>query len=90
MIYLDNAATSFPKPKCVIDEVNYCLNVYCGNAGRSSHNMSRRSAEEIYKARENISRLLSVDNPEYVCFTYNATYALNLAIKSLAAEGWHV
>lgn len=86
MIYLDNAATSYPKPKTVIDEVKRCLEEYCGNAGRSGHRMSIISAEKIYSARENLCSHLSFDFPERVVFTYNATYALNLAIRALINE----
>ncbi len=90
MIYFDNAATSFPKPPCVYRSVRECIKCYCGNPGRSSHALSQRSADEIYKAREAIAALLNIDNPEYVIFTQNATHALNLAIKTAIPEGAHV
>lgn len=90
MIYLDNAATSFPKPHCVMAEVNRCIKKYCGNPGRSSHFLSLRAAEEIYSAREEVSRLFGLNCPENVVFTYNATYALNLAIKSLLTKDCHI
>ncbi len=90
MIYLDNAATTFPKPSCVLEEMNFCLKKYCGNPGRSSHSLSLRSSEEIYSARENIAKLLGVDTPEQIVFTYNATYALNMAIKSFVSEKCHI
>lgn len=82
MIYLDNAATSFPKPKSVIREVNRCISRYCGNPGRSGHPLSLYSAEMIYRTREAISSLLGLDTPERVVFTLNATYAINLALKT--------
>ena len=90
MIYFDNAATSFPKPPCVIADLNRCIRRYCGNPGRSSHALSLRAAEEIYEAREEIASLLSVNSPESVVFTYNATHALNLAIKTLITKNCHV
>lgn len=90
MIYLDNSATSFPKPNCVIRELNSCIKKYCGNPGRSSHLLSLRSSEAIYEAREQIAALLSVDTPEQVIFTYNATYALNLAIKTFIRQRCHI
>ena len=89
-IYLDNAATSFPKPDCVIEKLNFCLKKYCGNPGRSSHSLSVQSAEAIYSAREKIAKMLSTDSPERVVFLYNATHALNLAIKTLITEKCHV
>lgn len=90
MIYFDNAATTFPKPECVIRDLNYCLKNYCGNAGRSSNTLSIKSSEAIYSARENIAEMLGIDSPERVVFTYNATYALNIAIKSFITEKCHV
>lgn len=90
MIYFDNAATTFPKPRCVIDELNRCILEYCGNPGRSSHYLSRRAEEEIYTARENISHFIGANNPESVVFTYNATYALNIAIKTFITTPCHI
>lgn len=90
MIYLDNSATSFPKPDCVIEELNFCLKKYCGNPGRSSHSLSLRSSEAIYEAREQIAALINAPYPEQVVFTYNATYALNLAIKTHVTEKCHI
>lgn len=90
MIYLDNAATSFPKPAIVLDEVNYCLKKYCGNPGRSSHKLSQQSGEAVYTARERVASHLGLSEPESIIFTYNATYALNIAIKSLIKEGSHI
>ena len=90
MIYLDNAATSFPKPRCVIEELYRCVCEYCGNSGRSSHAMSRFTSERIYDAREAIARHFSTDAPESVIFTYNATYALNIAIKAFITDKCHV
>lgn len=90
MIYLDNAATSFPKPASVLHDLSVCVRKYCGNPGRSSHRLSLRAAEEIYRTREEIASLLSFDKPENIIFTENATYALNLAIKTTVRPGAHV
>ena len=90
MIYLDNAATSFPKPISVIRDLNFCLKKYCGNPGRSSHKLSTMASEAIYNAREILSDHLNTKNPENVVFTYNASYALNLAIKTLVTEKCHI
>ena len=90
MIYIDNAATTFPKPNCVIRDLTFCLKKYCGNPARSSHVMSLRASEEIYSTREKIASLLHVDSPERVVFTYNATYALNIAIKAFVQEKCHI
>ncbi len=89
MIYLDNAATTFPKPQTVSAEISKCINKYCGNPGRSSHSLSQKSAEKIYEARCLLGDLFCA-NPENVVFTYNTTYALNIAIKALAKEKSHI
>ncbi len=90
MIYLDNAATTFPKPNYVIRQTLECIKKYCANSGRSSHNLAVRTTEEIYRAREAISSFLSINTPENVCFTTNATYALNIAIKTFITKPCHV
>ena len=90
MIYLDNAATSFPKPRSVVDALYKCVTDYCGNPGRSSHVLSRLASEAIFDARENVCDLFGINTPEHVVFTYNATYALNLAIKVLIDSPCHV
>lgn len=90
MIYLDNSATSYPKPLavrcCVINSISRCG----GNPGRSGHDMSVKAAEMVYEAREVVARHLNFDYPERVVFTENATYALNLAIKGLITGPCHV
>lgn len=90
MIYFDNAATTFPKPRCVINAVNECLNKYCGNPGRSSHRLSVLTSEKIYEAREKIAKLIGIEAAESIVFTQNATYALNLAIKTTVTPFSHV
>ena len=82
MIYFDNAATTFPKPRNVIRKTKECIKYYCANPGRSSHKLSVLTSEKIYEAREKVSALLGLDTPERVVFTENATHALNLAIKT--------
>lgn len=89
MIYLDNAATTFPKPPCVTEEITKCLKKYCGNPGRSSHKLSIKSAEKIYEVRELLAEMFDCE-AENIVFTYNTTYALNIAIKSLLRYSTHV
>lgn len=90
MIYFDNAATTFPKPQSVLNAVNTCIKSYCGNPGRSGHVLSLKTSERIYEAREAVCNFLNAKNPENVIFTQNATYALNIAIKSMIPDGSHV
>ena len=89
MIYLDNAATSFPKPPEVVAEISRCMTEYCGNPGRGSHKLALEAAEKIYDCRVALCDLFSADAPENVVFTQNTTHALNIAILSLAREGAH-
>ena len=89
MIYLDNAATSFPKPKAVIEEVSDCLKRYCGNPGRGSHALALAAADKIFDTRVLVSELLDYPKCENVIFTPNATYALNLVIKGLIHKKCH-
>ncbi len=89
MIYLDNAATTFPKPPCVTEEITKCIKKYCGNPGRSSHVLSIKSAEKIYEARTLLAELFCAD-AENVVFTYNTTYALNIAIKGYIKLSSHI
>ena len=86
MIYLDNAATTFPKPKNVYKAVDSLLRKYCANPGRSGHDMAMRCAEEIYDTREAIASYFSLRGPERVCFVSSATEALNTAIKGAIKE----
>ncbi len=90
MIYLDNAATTFPKPKCVYRQLRHCLRYEGGNPGRSSHRAALLAAEEIYEARETLCALLSFPYPERIVFTQNATYALNMAIHALIPRPTHI
>ncbi len=89
IIYLDNAATSFPKPPSVIAEVTGILRSGCGNPGRSSHRLSLAAANTVYECREKIAELFGGE-AERVVFTLNASAALNLAIKSTLRRGDHV
>ncbi|MBR0596666.1 aminotransferase class V-fold PLP-dependent enzyme [Sinanaerobacter chloroacetimidivorans] len=90
MIYLDNAATSWPKPEMVYRKVDQVLREQGGNSGRGSHKMSLAAGELIYEARMLASRLFHAESPETISFTYNATEALNLAIKGTLKPGDHV
>ena len=90
MIYLDNAATSFPKPRTVLAEVSKYIRRDCGNPGRSGHRLAARAAEAVYLAREDIASFFGCENPERVIFTSNATHALNLATKSQIKANCHV
>jgi len=85
MVYLDNAATTFPKPSSVIREVTRCLSEYGGNPGRSSHRLALKAAEAVYSCRCAVCEEFGGE-VQNVVFTQNATHALNLALKSFAKK----
>lgn len=80
MIYLDNAATTFPKPPAVLREVMRCLKKYGGNPGRASHPLSAAASEKVFEARGELCALFGAPCEENVIFTKSATEALDLAI----------
>jgi len=90
LIYMDNAATSFPKPPEVIEAVTHYLTNIGGSPARSSHSMALEAARTIYKARENIARLVGLEDPLRVAFTSNATTAINYGLRGLISPGKHV
>lgn len=90
MIYLDNAATTFPKPEEVYESVMNCMKNYGANPGRAGHKLALSAGRIIYDTRENLCRLFNIDNPMSIIFTYNATDALNLGIKGILKKGDHV
>lgn len=90
MIYLDNAATSFPKPKETIKYLNRFIETIGGNPGRSGHSLSLEAARIIFEAREGLTRFIDGRNSERLIFTQNGTESLNLAILGLLAERDHV
>lgn len=90
MIYLDNAATTFPKPECVYEAMDKFLREKGANPGRAGHRMSVEAEQEIEKARFIVAGFLGVKSHERLVFTFNATDALNMGIKGLLCKGDHV
>jgi cysteine desulfurase/selenocysteine lyase len=90
MIYLDNAATSWPKPPEVLKAMTDVLELAGGNPGRSGHRLSVAAAREVYNAREDIASFFNVADPLRVIFTSNATHAINVALEGLLRPGDHV
>ena len=89
MIYLDNSATSYPKPQSVRKAVNDAI-LYGANPGRSGHKPSLYSSKIIYDCRKNICELVNAQDPEQVIFTLNCTYAINMVLKGFLKPGDHV
>ncbi|MDR1960995.1 MAG: aminotransferase class V-fold PLP-dependent enzyme [Gracilibacteraceae bacterium] len=90
MIYLDNAATSWPKPEAVYAAADRALREQSGNPGRSGHKLSLAAGRLIEEARLLAARLFGVSEPERIVFTASATEALNLALHGLLRPGAHV
>lgn len=87
MIYFDNSATSFIKPESVYAAVYKTMRLYAGNPGRSGHRLSMLANDIVYNARETVAEFFGIKNPDRVCFTNNATTALNYAIKGILKKG---
>lgn len=90
MVYLDNAATSFPKPETVYNEILKCMKEYCANPGRGGHQMSITAGKAVIEAREAVSDFFNCQNPMQVCFTKNATEGLNYALHGILRDGDNV
>ena len=89
-IYMDNAATSWPKPPVVLEAIQEFFANAGGNVGRSGHSRSIESSRRVSLARETLAELLGAETPDEVIFTKNATEGLNLAILGLAPEGGRI
>ncbi len=83
MIYLDNAATTFPKPPSVVRAVTVYMTKSGASYGRGGYKSALGSADLLWQAREAVAGLIGSDNPQNLVFTKNATEALNLAIKGV-------
>lgn len=88
MVYLDNAATTYPKPPAVISKNSYALVNYGANPGRAGHKLSMETAEAVYNARKLCGDFFGAKT-ENVCFMLNCTEALNTAIKGIAGDKCH-
>jgi len=90
LIYLDNAATTWPKPPQVAAAMTAFLAEVGANPGRSGHRLSVEASRVVYGAREAVAALVGVSDPLRVVFCANATEALNLALGGLLEPGRHV
>ena len=88
-IYLDHAATSWPKPTAVQRAVYDCLSRAGGNPGHGSHALSDAAAQLVYDCRSALADMFGA-SPERVIFTSGATHALNLALHGSLRQGDHV
>ena len=89
MIYLDNSATTFPKPRSVREAASYAMN-NGANPGRSGHSLSMKASEEIFRARSTAAALFNARSESDVVFTLNCTAAINTVLKGVLKSGDHV
>lgn len=90
VVYLDHAATSWPKHPDVLRAMDRYAEYAGGNPGRSAHSLAVRAAETLYECRSAVADFFGVSSPEHVILTMNTTYALNMAIKGFAHPGDHI
>ncbi|AVQ40440.1 cysteine desulfurase [Clostridium botulinum] len=89
-IYLDNAATTYPKPEKVYSSIlNYMKNVGA-SPGRGGYENALTGDRMVYKCRQSLISLFNFNKIENVVFTSNITASLNILIKSIVKDGWHV
>ena len=90
MIYLDNSATTYPKPPTVYRAVNNAVRMYGFNPGRGGYRQSIRASEKVFDTRSIIKRFFNVSSEENVIFTSGCTQSLNTVIKGVLKRGDHV
>lgn len=89
MIYLDNAATTFPKPEIVYKTMDTFYRTLGANPGRSGHRMAVAAEKEIEDTRTVVARLFGIRNSMRLILTFNATDAINMGIKGFLKPGDH-
>src|SRR2546426_12847674 len=90
MIYLDNAATSFPKPEAVYQALDHFARHDLANPGRAGHKMALAAERALDDARHALNQFFHGESPDRFAFTLNCTDALNMAFKGVLAAGDHV
>src|SRR5262245_10641429 len=88
--YLDNAATSFPKPEAVYAALDRCARTQLANPGRAGHKMALASERLLDDGRHRLNQMFHGEGPERFIFTLNCTDALNIAFKGVLQPGDHV
>lgn len=89
-LYLDHAATTWPKPECVYDAANHFAREIGVAAGRGNHGAARAAADIVDQARLHVAKLLGVSHPRYIALTSGCTASLNMALHGFLKPGDHV
>ena len=90
LIYLDNAATSWPKPRCTVQAMARALEESGANPGRAGHRLSLEAGRIVERCRQALADMLGETDASRVAFAQNATDALNMAIHGAVRTGDHV
>src|SRR5262245_29073199 len=89
-IYLDNAATTFPKPARVYEQTFEYMKTSAGNPGRGAHYFSNSSAETVENARRKVAAFFRLPDHHRVVFTSGCTESINIVLKGHLKTGNHV
>ncbi len=90
LVYLDNAATSFPKPPEVIEAMIHFMTNVGANPGRSGHALAQEAEKIVRSTRESLAKLFHIADPSRIVFTLNITEAINTVLLGFLEEGDHV
>ena len=89
-VYLDNAATTFPKPDCVYDGMLYYMKNIGASSGRGAYSSALESSRIVYNCRKIIGEFFNFNKIENIIFTSNITTSLNILLKSIIKDNWHI
>ncbi|HDQ16357.1 MAG TPA: aminotransferase class V-fold PLP-dependent enzyme [Bacteroidetes bacterium] len=89
-LYLDNSATSWPKPVSVVEAISRFMTECGASPGRSGHKKAIEAARMVYETREMLRNFFNADTSDRVVFTQNLTLAMNIALKGILKKGDHV
>lgn len=90
MVYFDNSASTYNKPKEVLKTTINAINNYSANPGRSGHKLSAKTSEKVFEVRKQVCEFINADKVENVVFTHNCTDALNMAVLGTVNIGGHI
>jgi cysteine desulfurase/selenocysteine lyase len=90
IIYLDNAATTYPKPPEVYQFMNEFYQKHGVNPGRSGYDMSLETEEIVHKTRKTLTKFFNGTDPDQLTFSYNASDSLNMIVGGMLEQGDHV
>jgi len=90
LIYLDNAATSFPKPPQVTEAMVHFMTEVGANPGRAGHTLAKKAEQIVQHARESIAQLFNIPDTQRIVFTMNVTESINTVLYGFLNDGDHV